>query len=105
MRFVVLLSLGLLLAFSTAVGQGSRDVTIDITKAGGRIRIHCDALTSPDRSPGEPAPAVAGEVLANDLDQSAVFAVSRGWTAQDPDRKSTRLNSSHERLSRMPSSA
>ena len=84
MRFVALLSLGLLLAFSTAVGQGSRDVTIDITKAGGRIRIHCDALTSPDHSPAEPVPAVAGEVLANDLDQSAVFAVSRGWTGQDP---------------------
>ena len=31
--------------------------------------------------------------------------VGRGTVAQMPDRKSTRLNSSHERLSRMPSSA
>ena len=29
----------------------------------------------------------------------------RWLTVQHPDRKSTRLNSSHERLSRMPSSA
>jgi TolB protein len=84
MRSVPLISFVLLLAGSAAVGQGSRDVTIDITKAGGRIRIHCDALTSPDRTPAEPSPAMASEVLANDLDQSAVFAVTRGWSAQDP---------------------
>ena len=32
-------------------------------------------------------------------------AVCSSWTEQPPDRKSTRLNSSHLRLSRMPSSA
>jgi TolB protein len=84
MRSISLITLGLLLVGSTAVGQGTRDVRIDITKPGGRIRIHCDALTSPDRTPAQPLPAEAGEVLANDLDQSAVFAVSRGWAAQDP---------------------
>lgn len=84
MRSAALISLGLLLAASTAVGQGTRDVTIDITKQGGRIRVHCDALTSPDRSPTAPMPAEASEVLATDLDQSAVFAVSRGWAAPDP---------------------
>jgi TolB protein len=84
MRFVRLIGLVLLLAGSTARGQGTRDVTIDITKQGGRIRIHCDALTSPDRTSGEPSAEQAGGVLANDLDQSAVFAVSRAWAPQDP---------------------
>ena len=32
-------------------------------------------------------------------------AKRQGWTLLPSDRKSTRLNSSHERLSRMPSSA
>jgi len=84
MRTVPWLVVILLLAGSTAVGQGSHDVTIDITKAGGRIHIHCDALTSPDRTPSEPLPATASDVLASDLEQSAVFAVSRGWTTQAP---------------------
>ena len=84
MRSASLLVLALLLAVPPARAQGSRDVTIDITKQAGRIHIHCDALTTPDRSPGEPTPDQAGAVLANDLDQSAVFAVSRAWAAQDP---------------------
>ena len=33
------------------------------------------------------------------------FDTNRMWMARLPDRKSTRLNSSHERRSRMPSSA
>jgi len=84
MRSASLLVLALLLAAPPARAQGSRDVTIDITKQAGRIHIHCDALTTPDRSPGEPTPDQAGAVLANDLEQSAVFAVSRAWAAQDP---------------------
>jgi TolB protein len=84
MRSALLILLALLLAASTVVGQGTRDVTIDITKQGGRIRIHCEALTSPERSAPEPSSAQAGEVLVNDLDHSAVFAVSRAWAAQDP---------------------
>ena len=84
MRSVRLAGLALLLVASAVQAQGTRDVTIDITKQGGRIRIHCDALTSPDRTPGEPSADQAGTVLANDLDQSAVFAVTRGWAAQDP---------------------
>jgi len=84
MRSASRLALALLLAAPAALAQGSRDVTIDITKQAGRIRIHCDALTTPDRSPSEPTPDQASAVLANDLDQSAVFAVSRAWAAQNP---------------------
>ena len=37
--------------------------------------------------------------------QSATTSVSKSWLSARPDRKSTRLNSRHERRSRMPSSA
>ena len=43
------------------------------------------------------------KVLLVDADPQGSLTVSMGW--QDPDRKSTRLNSSHNRESRMPSSA
>ena len=43
----------------------------------------------------------------NSLNWEAHGELTRVWKVvdEDPDRKSTRLNSSHERLSRMPSSA
>lgn len=83
MRPYLLVVLVPLLTASTVAGQGSRDVSIDISKQGGRVRIHCDALVSGGGT-GEPTSAQAQDVLANDLDHSAVFAVSRAWAAQDP---------------------
>ena len=47
------------------------------------------------------APRAAWEVIAAAL----VFGLAGFAFQARPDRKSTRLNSSHERLSRMPSSA
>ena len=38
-------------------------------------------------------------------DRAALFAAARDFDGKAPDRKSTRLNSSHVALSRMPSSA
>ena len=52
------------------------------------------ALTPP--TPGAPRPTDSSTAAQA---QNALFG------APQPDRKSTRLNSSHERLSRMPSSA
>ena len=46
---------------------------------------------------------VAEEIKASFLDYSMSVIISRALP--DVDRKSTRLNSSHRRLSRMPSSA
>jgi TolB protein len=83
-RAPVAVACALLIASSLAAAQGSRDVRIDISKAGGRIRLHCEPLTAPAVSAAEPTPATAAEVLANDLDHSAVFAVSRAWAGQDP---------------------
>ena len=74
---VVIASVGL--AVLPAVAQSPTDVRIDITSGGRRIRIHCEALTAVgDRNP-RVSSAQADEVLANDLEHSAVFTVSRGW--------------------------
>jgi TolB protein len=62
-----------------AVAQSPSDVRIDISSGGRRIRLHCEALAAEgDRNPRVPS-AQADEVLADDLDHSAVFTVSRGW--------------------------
>ena len=83
-RAPALAACALLIASPLAAAQGGRDVRIDISKAGGRIRIHCELLTAPSVGAAEPTPATAAEVLANDLDHSAVFAVSRAWAGQEP---------------------
>lgn len=68
-----------LLAAAPATAQSPDEVRLDITSGGRRIRIHCEAMTSAgDRNP-RVASAQADEVLANDLENSAVFTVSRGW--------------------------
>ena len=81
-RTLLLLALALL-APAASPGQGSHEVSIDISKQGGRIRIHCESLGTPEPSAGEPTSVQASQVLANDLDQSGVFAVSHGGAAED----------------------
>ena len=49
--------------------------------------------------------AVLQVVQSKQLQKTAFNLPSLDVVAESPDRKSTRLNSSHERLSRMPSSA
>jgi TolB protein len=67
------------LAGAPAAAQPPSEVRINISSGGRRIRIHCEALAAEgDRNPRVPS-AQADEVLANDLDHSAVFTVSRGW--------------------------
>jgi TolB protein len=67
---------------ATARAQTPSDVRIDISSGEGRrIRIHCEALQAAgDRTAGSWS-VQADEVLAHDLDWSAVFTVSRGWVA------------------------
>ncbi|MEK7329515.1 MAG: Tol-Pal system beta propeller repeat protein TolB [Candidatus Eisenbacteria bacterium] len=77
-----------LLAFATgsAAAQTPTDVRIDISSGQGRrIRVHCEALQSAgDRNAGTWS-VQADEVLAHDLEWSAVFTVSRAWSAgQEP---------------------
>ncbi len=62
-----------------ADAQSPEEVRLDIRSGARRIRIHCEALDPHgDRNPRVPS-VQADEVLANDLDHSAVFTVSRGW--------------------------
>ena len=67
----------------------------------------------------KPTPILSGPLAKSDIKDAVIetargkstgkltiaqhFALDPGWL--DPDRKSTRLNSSHSRASRMPSSA
>ena len=62
-----------------AAAQAPTEVRIDISGAGQRIRIHCEPLApAGDRNAGSWS-LQADEVLAHDLDWSAVFTVSRAW--------------------------
>jgi TolB protein len=62
--------------------QTPTDVRIDIKSGEGRrIRIHCEALQSASDRNARSWSTQADEVLARDLDWSAVFTVSRGWIA------------------------
>ncbi len=64
-----------------ATSQTPDEVRIDIRGAGRRIRIHCEALqTGGDRSARNYS-VQADEVLAHDLDWSAVFQVSKSWAS------------------------
>jgi TolB protein len=76
----------LALAAGTAAAQTPTDVRIDITSGQGRrIRVHCEGLQpAGDRNAGTWS-VQADEVLAHDLEWSAVFTVSRAWVAgQEP---------------------
>ena len=75
--FAVLL---LVLIVPAIVPARADDVRIDIsTGEARRIRVQCEALAA-QGSRNPPVTSVqADEVLANDLDHSAVFAVTRSW--------------------------
>ena len=65
-----------------------------------------DDLCGAIRSAAESEESPVGRAILGDLEENFTFAAQRGLPiCQDTDRKSTRLNSSHFLLSRMPSSA
>lgn len=80
------LALAMLVAMAAVAHADSpTDVRIDIrSDVTRRIRIHEEAL----RPGGDAKPAIPStqvdELLANDLDASAVFSNSRGWTGAQP---------------------
>lgn len=64
------------------VGAQPTDVRIDISSGEGRrIRIHCESLQPAGERNASSWSVQADEVLAHDLDWSAVFTVSRSWVA------------------------
>jgi TolB protein len=70
----------LAIAAVRAAAQPPTDVRIDIKSGEGRrIRVHCEAMQpSGDRNAGTWS-VQADEVLAHDLEWSAIFTVSRAW--------------------------
>jgi TolB protein len=80
------LSLVLLLAVLAVPGARAqtREVRIDIAGGGRRTQLYCEAFAAGRLPAGAPAARQADEVLANDLEQSAVFLVSRAWSGQPP---------------------
>jgi TolB protein len=76
----VLLAVALLAA---PAGAQTKDVIIDIHKGQTtRFRIRCESLAAEGNRDARQSSVQADEVLANDLDHSAVFAVSRSWVAE-----------------------
>ncbi len=82
MRRPLLLLLALLAA-APARGQ-TREVRIDIAGGGRRTSIYCESLVEGKLPPGAPSARQAGDVLADDLERSGVFLVSRAWSGQAP---------------------
>lgn len=72
--------LACLLFAAPALAQ-SNDVRIDIRGGGQRIRVQCESLAPSGDRNARAWSVQADEVLANDLDMSSVFDVSRSWVA------------------------
>jgi TolB protein len=74
------LATAILLALpALALGQSPTDVTIKTTKGGLRTRIHCEWLEPKGDKAAHTMSVTAEEVLANDLENSAVFTLTRAW--------------------------
>jgi TolB protein len=83
MRTPALVLLMVLLAATDAPAQ-TREVRINIAGGGRRVQVYCEAFAAGSMPAGAPAARQADEVLADDLEQSAVFLVSRAWAGQPP---------------------
>ena len=85
MRCPPLLLLVLLAALAAPGARAqTREVRIDIAGGGRRTQLYCEAFVAGRLPAGAPASGPADEVLAGDLEQSAVFLVSRAWSGQPP---------------------
>ena len=79
-----LLTLLALLALAGTARAQTREVRIDIAGGGRRMQIHCEPFAAGRLPAGAPTARQADEVLAGDLEQSAVVLVSRAWAGQTP---------------------
>ena len=82
MRAPALACLLLLLGAAAPGFAQQRDVRIDISSGQGRrIRVHCESLAAAGDKNAHETSVQADEVLANDLETSAVFTVTRSWAS------------------------
>ena len=67
------------------VAAQTRDVRIDVrSDAVRRISVHCESLDPTGDRQARSWSVQADEVLATDLEQSAVFMATRAWTGAEP---------------------
>jgi TolB protein len=80
-----LLTLTMLALLAPRPGMAqTRDVRIDLrSDAVRRIRVHCEGFSPAGDRQARAWSVQADEVLATDLEQSAVFAVTRAWTGAE----------------------
>ena len=71
--------LALVLGISPVFGQSPSEVTIRGQKGGIRTRVHCERLNPTGDKAARAMTVTAEEVLATDLETSAVFSVTREW--------------------------
>ena len=64
--------------------QAPTEVRIDISGGSQRIPIRCESIQSAGDKEARSWALQAQEVLAHDLDWSAVFTVSRAWVPGEP---------------------
>jgi TolB protein len=80
----ILIACLLALALAPGASAQSRDVRIDVrSDAMRRIRVHCESLSPTGDRQARAWSVQADEVLATDLEQSAVFEVTRAWTGSE----------------------
>jgi len=82
MRAIRTAAFALLVASIPTLAAAQGNVRLDV-RAGGanRLAIRCLALTPAGDRGADTSSVKADEVLANDLENSAVFEVARGWVA------------------------
>jgi TolB protein len=79
------LILGLLWGAASAPLLLAQDeVVLKGQKGAARVRIHCESLAPEGDRNARESSVQADEVLANDLDYSAVFQPSRSWSSSNP---------------------
>jgi TolB protein len=72
------------LLFLAPLLQAQDEVIIKGRKGAGRVRIHCESLAPEGDRNARETSVQADEVLANDLNYSAVFEASRSWSTTNP---------------------
>lgn len=82
-RLVLAVMLAVTLCWRPA-GAQTRDVRIEITQGGHRIPLHIESLVPVGDRNARVMADQADELLARDLDESAVFTVTRAWQGQPP---------------------
>jgi TolB protein len=78
-RALAIAILFVLTALTPALGQSPPEVKMKTVKGGSHTRIHCEWLEPKGDKAAHAAAVTAEEVLADDLENSSVFSLTRAW--------------------------